>query len=109
MAHLSIADPIAELIDDIISPMTLEVAQLYTDMMALESMLVKLRVEVELRLVMPVDTVFVFVVVRVSVETVFVAVGVSVATEVVMVVVWVAELPSYMVMVEMAGMAKTAC
>lgn len=88
------ADPMAELIEDIISSMTLEVALLYTDMMALELMLAKLTVKTELRLV-------------VSAETV--AVGVSVATEVVMVVVWVAELSSYMVMVETAGMARAPC
>jgi hypothetical protein len=63
-------------------------------MMALELMLAKLTVETELRLV-------------VSAETV--AVGVSVATEVVMVVVWVAEMSSYMVMVETAGIPRTPC
>lgn len=63
-------------------------------MIALESMLAKLTVKTELRLV-------------VSAETV--AVGVSVATEVVMVVVCVAELPSYMVIVETAGIPRTPC
>lgn len=72
MPHLSIADSIAKLIEDIISSMTLEVALLYTDIIALESMLAKVTVKTEPRLV-------------VSAETI--AVGVSLATEVVMVVV----------------------
>lgn len=89
----------AEFIEDIISSMTIEVALVYLDMMALEDMVVYSTLGME-----P--------------ELVALLVGVSseedededeVVVEVVMVDVLVAEAPSYMVMVESPGMARTPC
>lgn len=89
----------AEFIEIIISSMTIEVALVYLDMMALEDMVVYSTLGMEPELV----ALLVGVVVSSLEEDEMVVV------EVVMVVVLVAEAPSYMVMVESPGMARTPC
>jgi hypothetical protein len=95
------AEDMAEFIEDIMSSMTIEVALVYLDMMALEDMVVYSTFGMEPELV----ALLVGVVVSSSEDE---DEG-EVVVEVVMVVVLVAEAPSYMVMVESPGMARTPC
>ena len=89
----------AEFIDDIMSSMMIEVALVYLDMMALEDMVVYSTLGMEPELV----ALLVGVVLSSEEYEDEVVVGV------VMVVVLVAEAPSYMVMVDSPGMARTPC
>lgn len=96
------AEDMAEFIEDIMSSMMIEVALVYLDMMALEDMVVYSTFGMEPEFVALLVGVVVVVLSLEEDED-------EVVVEVVMVVVLVAEAPSYMVMVESPGMARTPC